>query len=305
MSDPLEPGFDLPSAVAFNTRHGALLWGHIQMIEDLGNDYPGLHCTPDTEAFAEATLELQRNVFDDDIELDGKFGSGTWAAAKAEYIKPPKRKKKGRDDWIIQGGVKRAVKSGTKIITWDEEGGLDLHRDGGWSKRSQKPNIIVVHWGGRNAKSCRNALASRDLSSHFGTDRGVIYQWLDIAHRAWHAGSKANMRSVGIDICQQPTVGLADWYDQRDYGLEIIDNPSPRGADKVLTLHPDTVKSTADLLRVLTQSLQIPLAFPRRDRVFSPSELARFRGILGHHHISKRKWDVAPWLPAIKEELGV
>jgi len=302
VSDILEMGFDLDRAVAFNSVYGLRLWGDIQFQRDLLAANPGLALSPTSKEFADATHELQRDVFEDEIEHDGKFGAGTWAAA-VEYYKA------GSDlacsGVIRSGAIVSADPVMTPLVTWRDEGGLDLHRDGGGSRRKNSPDIIVLHWGGRNARSCRNALASRDLSSHFGTDRGKIFQWLDLSHKAWHAGSKANGRSIGVDICQQPTVNLAPWYEARGYGLQVVANPSTRGARQVLTLHPETVKATADLLRVLNFVTGIPLRFPQSDKVLSRPDLENFRGVLGHHHISKRKWDIAPWLPALKRELGL
>jgi len=298
MSEAIESGFNLESAVKFNADHAVLRWGDAQFNNDLVEEFPGLRTYPNTEDFARETLKLQQAIFDDTEEHDGKFGAGTWAAAQARYLHVSDEP----NEYIIRGGGKVPVECDTPLITWDEDGGLDLHRDGGWSRRSRRPDLVVVHWGGRNAKSCRNALAGRDLSSHFGVDRGVIYQWLDCTHKAWHAG-KPNTRSIGIDICQQPTVSLAGWYESRGYGLQTVDNPSSRGPRQVLTLHPETAKATADLLRVLSEAYGIPLAWPSTDKVLSRTELAAFSGIVGHHHLSKKKWDVAPWVDSINQYL--
>jgi len=302
MSELLNIQYDLASARRFNESHAKRYWPDIQMHPDLVHEYPGLSMACGSVEFAQSTHALQSKLFDDATEFDGKFGAGTWAATIDHYAGEPTD-----GPVIIRNGVSISVDCETPLLTWHDEGGLDLHRDGGWSKRpkAKAPDLIVLHWGGRNAKSCRNALASRDLSSHFGTDRGAIYQWLDISHNAWHAGRRANGRSIGIDICQQPTVNLAGWYNDRGYDLEPMENPSMRGPDMVLPLHPETIKATADLLRVLTKASGIPLTFPRRDDVLSLADFQRFSGVLGHHHISAKKWDVAPWIGALKEELGV
>jgi len=319
MSEILSMTFNMERAVAFNARHGVRYWGDLQLLDDsLLLDRPCLTCPPDSEDFAVGVRQLQVELFDDDTEHDGKLGAGTWAAllefaegVRREAVKetivaayPKRAVLDAPTNWIIRGGGRVPVDSDTKILTWKDEDGLDLHQDGGWSRRSNKPDLVIVHWGGRNARSCRNALASRNLSSHFGTDRNIIYQWLDTTHKAWHAG-RPNGRSIGIDICQQPTTNLAAWYDKRGYDLETIPNPSSRGNRKVLTLHPETVTATADLLRAVTAMYSIPLAFPETDKVLSRSELADFRGVVGHHHVSAKKWDVAPWFPAIRAALGV
>jgi len=300
MSEILSTRYTLAEASQYNARHVPRRIDEIRGLEPLVVEFPGLLGAPSSREFAEATRDLQTELFDDAIDIDGKFGPGTLRAAQDKYHTDPD----DDEPAIIVHGRRVPVVCDTPIETWRDPGGLDLHHDGGYSRRSRKPDLIVLHWGGRNARSCRNALAGRHLSSHFGTDRGVIHQWLDLRHSAWHAGSPANGRSVGIDICQQPTVNLKSYYKDRGYGLRTMANPSSRGPRKVLSLHKDTAKATADLVAALCEALGIPATMPDHDRVMNRAELNAFRGVVGHHHLSKSKWDVAPWVPALRKLWG-
>ncbi len=300
MSDTLSVKYVRAEAMAYNAKYVPRRIREIRALTGAVEDYPGLLEDVRGRVFAEATRDLQEAIFSDDIDIDGKFGPGTMAAAEAQYHTEPDEDVPA----VIVNGLRVPVVCDTPIETWRDPGGLDLHVDGGYGRRSNDPDLIVLHWGGRNARSCRNALAGRHLSSHFGTDRGVIHQWLDIKHRAYHAGSPANGRSVGIDICQQPTVGLKKYYKARDYGLREVKNPSSRGPRKVLTLHKDTAKATADLVAALCDALGIPAVMPDHDRAMNRAELNSFSGVIGHHHLSKRKWDVAPWVPTLRKLWG-
>ena len=126
------------------------------------------------------------------------------------------------------------------------------------------------------------------------------YQYLNLMHKAWHAG-KANSTSLGIDICQQPTVKWLKHYQDRDYQIQVIDNPSSRGSSKCLSLDPrigDQLRKTID---DLCSMFDIPKRAPRTDQVLD--DWKSFRGVLGHHHISHKKWDCAPWWSDVTKDL--
>ncbi|MCO5169732.1 MAG: N-acetylmuramoyl-L-alanine amidase [Planctomycetes bacterium] len=140
---------------------------------------------------------------------------------------------------IIVGG--RRVEVGAPVVTWEDAGGHDAHREkcafsdavlpsspaaGCDTPRryaardidAAKVDLVVVHydvaWTSRN---CFRILHDvRGLSCHFLLDvDGTIYQTLDLALRARHAGG-VNDRSVGIEIAHpgplELTAGLADRY---------------------------------------------------------------------------------------------
>jgi N-acetylmuramoyl-L-alanine amidase len=173
----------------------------------------------------------------------------------------------------------------------------------------------------------------RDLSVHFMLDLdGTIYQTLDLKERAWHAGT-ANTRSVGVEIAHpgafaagasSTPANLAQWYrrnpavrDNRttirvDAAAEwIYSGPSWVGGPdrdflisgtiqgRDLVMYDYTPQQYAALARLVAGLHSvfplITLSYPEnRTAVLSASELAAFRGILGHYHVSSAKVDPGP-----------
>jgi N-acetyl-anhydromuramyl-L-alanine amidase AmpD len=175
----------------------------------------------------------------------------------------------------------------------------------------------------------------RGLSVHFMLDLdGTIYQTLDLKERAWHAGS-ANDRSVGVEIANIGAYPpdhddvLKRWYGKDAEGRTIVTLPKrmgdggertpnfvayPARQDPVIGMvqgreleqydltdaqYKSLIKLAATLHRVLPK---IALDYPRdaeghlRTSKLSDEELAKFHGILGHYHVSKRKVDPGPAL---------
>ncbi|MFA9480215.1 N-acetylmuramoyl-L-alanine amidase [Phycisphaerales bacterium AB-hyl4] len=174
----------------------------------------------------------------------------------------------------------------------------------------------------------------RGLSAHFLLDLdGTIYQTLDLKERAWHA-SVANDRSVGIEIANigAYTPGrdepLQRWYGTDETGQPYITIPEAHGDGGIRT--PDFVGRPArsepiygsingrdlkqydltpeqyEALIKLTAALweifpNMADDVPRDDagemifdRPLTADELATFRGLLGHHHVTSGKVDPGP-----------
>ena len=128
-------------------------------------------------------------------------------------------------DQIIADG--RRVSIGTRVVTWQEPGGLSGYSIAGGEKPSYDARPVgfaidqfVVHFDATGtARRCFDVLRARKLSVHFLLDLdGTIYQTLDTRERAWHA-TKANARSIGIEIANLGSVPLRDsddpfsgWY---------------------------------------------------------------------------------------------
>ena len=163
---------------------------------------------------------------------------------------------------------------------------------------------------------------------------GTIYQTLDLRERAWHAGESntrsvgveiANIGSRRVDDVR----GMAEidgWYTRDDKGLrytpprwvdlESVRTPGFVGYaahderlegwiqgelraqyDYTPEQYAALVKLAAGLCRTLPR---IRPDAPRDasgrvlDSVMDPGELAAFGGIVGHHHVSRRKQDPGP-----------
>ena len=163
---------------------------------------------------------------------------------------------------------------------------------------------------------------------------GTIYQTLDLRERAWHAGSAntrsigieiANIGSRRLDD-QEGLAEIDAWYERDSLGLRLR---LPDWADPASILTEDFVAYSAreeriegrvqgeeraqydftkeqyaalvKLAAALCRTLpRIQADAPRGpdgeilDSVLDPQTLEQFRGILGHHHISRGKQDPGP-----------
>ena len=198
------------------------------------------------------------------------------------------------------------------IYTYKHSEGLNLHDTGSFTKKSRKINSAIVHWGGLNPQHLARVFSNRKASSHFAVgiseDSGeiAIYQYLDVAHVAWHAKG-ANENSIGIDICQQPEVKHLGYYSNRGYDVKTISNPSAPtyGPSKIVSLEPRILKATAELLRGLYQAFEIPHYIPSMEAGKLQEGEHINGGIFSHFHVDFKgqgKWDVAPWWDSIIEE---
>lgn len=173
----------------------------------------------------------------------------------------------------------------------------------------------------------------RELSVHFLIDLdGTIYQTLDVQEQAWHA-SKANARSVGVEIAQigawpadGPLDKLEEWYERGASGTRVtlparfgdggLRTPGYAGRPRrpqrfegtingVRLVQHDFTPEQYDALVALASALhaalpRIAVDAPRgRDGrvtsdVLSDAEYERFRGIVGHYHLSRAKVDPGP-----------
>lgn len=313
MSDPSLTS--ISSAVAFNSAqarrlgwHNAIPASAIAAHPDLAKS--ALGSRDDKVLFTGAVAALQRELGLDD---DGKLGRGTWSALlKAfDFVGP-------LEVYAVLRGRRippaAPLPKGLNFNNFDA-GGLDLHPGGrfySWHDRINAHKRIALHWGGHDCGNCRNALTNGGNSSQYGVDPSAVEQWLDLAHTGYHAGY-ANVDSIGIDICQQPTVGFLGKYKARGYDVHEIDNPAidprgrVRGDKRVLTLDPRTADNLRALLRFLCGITGIPYRVPRGHDgkqtsgqlwhgVFSREDLYKYEGIFCHANVAGRKWDCSPWM---------
>jgi N-acetyl-anhydromuramyl-L-alanine amidase AmpD len=195
-------------------------------------------------------------------------------------------------------------------------------------------DLFVLHYDAcGTSRRCFEILQDvRGLSVHFLLDLdGTLYQTMDLRDQAWHA-TEANPRSIGIEIANVGAfppgdrATLDEWYRDSDEGTRITipasEGPSRmRRADfiprpsressvqgtiqgKLLEQYDLTPEQYDSLVCLAAGLCQL---FPRitpdapRDRsgrvrtdALDAAELASFRGILGHYHISTEKVDPGP-----------
>ncbi|MCG3135289.1 MAG: hypothetical protein HMLKMBBP_02853 [Planctomycetes bacterium] len=201
---------------------------------------------------------------------------------------------------------------------------------GRWTLGTLRERIdqVVLHYDAAVTSSrCFEVLHDeRGLSCHFLLDvDGTLFQTLDLSLRARHA-TVSNDRSIGVEIAH---VGAFDresafkgLYAYAPEGLVLAIparlRPPPPGTFRPArphwirgTIHgralmqPDFTAAQYETLRALLASLRA--TFPRiaadapRDasgRVLEtalpPEQLAAFRGVLGHFHVTRDKIDPGP-----------
>lgn len=153
---------------------------------------------------------------------------------------------------------------------------------------------VIHHDGAESSADCFHILHDeRGLSAHFLVDNdGTIYQTLDLGDLAFHAQS-ANSSSIGIEVCNRGRVELpSSAASRRGRDAQRV---SIHGYDYLAwTFTEAQYISLGKLLRALLRIFPLlPCAYPR-DAGLIQTALAqpeRFAGVLGHYHLSLRKWD--------------
>ena len=234
--------------------------------------------------------QLQKEI---GVVSDGIFGPASLKAAE-EYFGGPV---------VAHMGEIVPIPGASYVI--DHKHSLYQLPDGtqNWRMRKGNADTVCVHWGGLNIKHCYMCFFNakdRHVSSHFGIGydpvekRFEIDQWLDTGLVAYHAG-KFNGYSVGVDITQHPAEKYLERTQKFYPGVKMVDNPSSRGPDQVVSLHPDLADMAYEFLSDLTKIMGIddkPACVD--DKVYGIKDATKF-SIVGHHNISKQKFDVAPW----------
>jgi hypothetical protein len=299
------------SACAYNKKASSSVGWEGIIPENAIDCYPGLGSCHESEDFALAVEAFQEDTFGAGASVDGKLGRGTWSALlkKFDFVE-------AHESFWTYNDRRIKVDSHEEVVfkNFDQRGGLDLHRFGHFSSRNgRKPTFIVVHWGGLDPHHCYRVFSSPDrkVSSHAGigvSPEGIatVFQYMDLNHKSWHAGW-ANSYSVGIDICQQPSLKWKDHYVKKGYRIDTMDNNTGRGDKKVLTLEPRVKLAVQEAVKSLCEVLDIPYQFPcgsdgqSYDGDFYHGVVDKnylindFTGVIGHHHITQKKWDCACW----------
>ena len=318
--------WDIVSAVKYNQRAATSVGWYESLPQAALSEYLGWGNDPvagsqgQKELFAQATHSFQEDQGFGPGDIDGKLGPHTWETINKIYTDPV-----GDGDryYIYKNKRHKAPGESDAVATipYDQpEEGMDLHKWGHFSSRNgQKPRLLVIHWGGIDPGHLYRVFSTPDrkVSSHGGIGQGTFYQFLDFDHSAWHAGY-VNRYSIGIDICQQPTTNWYDYYKSRGYDLSKTTNTAKRpdgnlvGNRNILSLDPKIVKATRQVVFDICKTFDIPIRAPRGSDglqdtgdvwhgVFPRSVMdgGTFEGVVGHHHLSSQKWDMACWWGAI------
>lgn len=310
--------FTLEAARKYNARAAKIVGWDGQIPEAAQEKYLGFRHAPDSVAFAGAVISFQEDVkasSKPDLLVDGKLGRNTWLRLVKTFA-PVKADTEVYPNYFIHGGRRIPVPSlhqtstqDYSLLTYEHPAGLDLRHDGGWT-RSAKRNIklIVIHWGGYSASHCRDALANRDLSSHFGVEKHIAYQWLPTDYVAYHVNKWYNTYSIGIDVCRHPLPSMLKHINDDPLPKVIEQDPPVRGERRIVELDDASARTLRNLVIDLCQVHNVPMRVPRGDAglslegpvyhgVLPKGSVKRglfASGVVGHHHLSKKKWDIAP-----------
>lgn len=245
-----------------------------------------------SEAFGVAVEAYQRQ---NELVADRKLGIATWQRLALFELRKP----------AALDMPFRTVKVGGLQVTAPDIGVAFVKKPLSSFNRmtAERRRKVILHWGGWNVPSCFATLENDGHSTHFmvepmlGTlqDRPVlvVHQGVDLAFTAHHAAG-VNDHAIGIDICRTPLVQYASRYPD----AQVIDNTSSRGERRVLDLPDEIARRVRALAEWVADLWGIPTSSPYP----GDGVLADIQGatdILGHHHVSPRKWDVAPWAPKL------
>ena len=233
--------------------------------------------------------------------------------------------------YVLWNGVEVPIfNSPYKIKTYRAPEGIDLHSYGNFSQRDREIRDVVVHWGGLNPTHLGRIFSNRKASSHFAVGRAegesdvCIFQYLDLAHIAWHAKG-ANTQSIGVDICQQPELKHLGYYVKHGYDVKTTNNPyfaEGFGPKKIVSLDPEIRGCTVALLGGLIGAFEIkawiaPVCKAHKmlhmgkgstaNQLKEKWKMDGWGGVYSHLNVDfsgQGKWDVAPWWDEISEGIA-
>jgi len=192
-----------------------------------------------------------------------------------------------------------------KIVTFKDDQGWELpeycYRK---SSTARTPTMFMAHWDVcLSSHSCYKVLLKRKLSVHFLIDNdGTIYQTMDTNHVAYHAGSrKVNNASIGVEISNAYYPKYQINYIKKGFGPRPVLEGSRvhgRTLEPHLGFYPEQLKAFKALAKSLNGIYDIPLVAPMENNklvetIYNDAKSAKFKGVVSHYHITKRKIDCA------------
>jgi hypothetical protein len=204
------------------------------------------------------------------------------------------------DDSVSHGFL---LVDGVKLkINWDVKLNILPSNCYKKSRSTRKPKMIVTHWDATtSADKCKRVLQARKISSHFCIDNdGVIHQYVDTNHIAWHAGG-VNKISIGIDFSNAYYTKYNKWYQANNFGKRpVLDASRVHGRKLKPHLGYYDVQITAykALLKALSDHYDIPLQCPTENgrlvsKVYEAAAKKKYEGVVCHYHLTRNKIDCA------------
>lgn len=244
---------------------------------------------------------------DHDLHPDGLCGPSTYSRVATEREAHYEISGEAQEgNFIIANGGSIPIEW-ERIVNLNMQGNLSLPTScyRSVTKKRRYPTMIVTHWDAAlSANSCYKILKKRNISSHFVIDNdGVIYQMVDTQHIAWHAGiSRVNNASIGIDFSNAYYTKYQKFYEKRGFGPRPILTDSVLHGRKLgdhLGYYDVQLQAYKALVKALCSHYGIPLECPLGDDggtkwgVDDDAASAKFKGVVSHYHLTKRKIDCA------------
>lgn len=270
----------------------------------LGWDPTWFNCDAFDEKLVRAIKKWQKL---NRLHADGLCGPSTFRrvftereANISDYVSP---------NWD-NDGLARIVYNGKEFpiewdntVLWTDKGGL-MAKLGNYKnmagQRIRKPTQFVNHWDVcLSSKSCQRVLDRRGISVHFLIDNdGTIYQTMDLQHVGWHAGSsKINAKSIGVEISNAYDLKWQSWYKKNGFGERPVVTDAYVHGKKLrdhLGFYDVQIEALQALWKAIHLACDIPLETPTgaaKNAYTASVSSGKFKGIVSHYHITKRKID--------------
>ena len=164
----------------------------------------------------------------------------------------------------------------------------------GHGYRNVPPTQVVWHWDATfSAEHCRKILRRRKLSTHGCIDNdGKFVQYLDLEdHVGFHAGTRCNAKSIGVDISNAVYPKYAGWYERNATPRKVMKAIVHGREVELLEYYESQIETAIKFVRVGNRKFGIPMKWAQSDTVIDQPH--KFAGHIAHFNITRKKWDVA------------
>jgi len=207
-----------------------------------------------------------------------------------------------KENYIIAGTRKIPIKW-DKVKLYTEPDGYKVEPSQYRKRTVGKPKMFVLHWDVcLSTKSMVKVLKNRGLSVQFAIDNdGTIYQLMDAKDIAWHARG-VNSVSCGVEISNAFYIRYQKWYKKHGFGKRPVKVDTTVHGKKMTPhtgFYPVQLEALKALADAVSRAFNIPLKVPldkNRNLIKGVHERVakrKFRGIVGHYHVSTNKSDPA------------
>lgn len=251
-------------------------------------DFGGIDYGP---ALVDTIKEFQSGFMD--LRQDGVCGPTTWLRLQLELddddeielVTPT------MSDQLLLNG-KLVPIAWDRVVTAGETGALVLPPNCYKVRQNRQVDKVIAHWDVcTHAAKTYRVLNAKGISTHFVIDwDGTIYQLVDMAWEAWHAGiGWINRSSIGVDF----NTPVYEKYQERlmkrgQPERPVVDGWKINGWNPGRFLGPHQVQldAYAALLAAINEHMGVPLVAPARQAIDERLVYQRKKAIVPgvYHH---------------------